>query len=324
MKNRHVLFLMSMGLIVASCQLDDNKNVISQRYIHKYGYDVSRDEWHAQQYPGQVLTTMRDGMTITESYEDGLLHGSKTISYPHSQTVKILENYEKGKLTKRVTYSIRGVPQQEEVFKSPIHVLVTAWYPSGTPKLKEEYKENVLVNGQYFTVSNETDSRIENGTGEKTVRNHSGDLLAKEIFNNYGVTYIETYYPNNMPHTATSYEDGKMHGDHKIFAMTGEPISVESYQKGQLHGLCTYFQNGYKYLETPYAHGFKSGVEKHYIDGESIAEETEYVDGVKHGSSVIYVDGSAKTTWYFENQKVSHSKFDELVQREQMIMTMGR
>lgn len=325
MKIRYSILFPIVALTLVSCGGDgSNKQVISQRYVHKYGYDVSRDEWKAELYPGHILTTMRDGKTITESYEDGLLHGQKTETYPHSQTIQTLEQYEKGNLVKRTSYNVRGVPQKEEVFKGENHVLVTTWYPTGTPKSKEEFKEDVLVNGQYLNASNETDSRIDNGTGERTIRNQSGDILSKEVFNNYALTYVESYYPNNTPHTTVSYENNLLHGEKKEFAMTGEPLSVENYYKGQKHGLSTYYQNGYKYLETPYAQGLKNGVERQFIDGEIVVEETEYHDGVKQGSSVLYCDGSAKTTWYFENQPVSRVKYEQLMQRHELIMGMQK
>jgi len=323
MKSKHGLILSFICLATASCTNDSNqKNVISERYIHKYGYDVSKEEWQKEVHPGQVLTMLRDGKTITSTYEDGILHGPKTSSHPHSQTIETLEQYERGRLVKRITYTIRGVPQKEEVFKSPTHVIVTAWYPSGTPKFKEELKEDMLINGQYFNTANETDTRIENGTGERTLRNQSGDILSKEIFNNYMITYTETYYPNNIPHETTSYDNGIVHGEHKVFAMSGEPISVENYYYGNKHGLCSYYQNGYKFKEISYNHGLKDGLEKHLIDGETVVEETRYQDGIKHGPSIVYYDKSARTTWYFLNEKVSKNKYEQLCDRENLIMSM--
>ena len=312
-----------LALLAAGCDNDStSKNVLSQRYIHKYGYDVSQEEWQAQSYPGQVLTTLRDGKTITESYEDGLLHGSRTETFPHSQTVQMLETYERGHLAKRITYNIRGVPQAEEKFNSPTHVVVTSWYPKGTPKSKEEFKDNILINGQYFSASNETDSRIENGTGERILRNSSGDILSREIFNHFALTYVETYFPNNTPHVTTSYENGKIHGEKKVFAMSGEPVSVQNYFHGKKHGISTYYQNGYKFLEVAYVDGLKDGMERQYIDGETLVEETQYAEGMKHGPSIVYCDGAARTSWYFEDNKVSRSKFESLLMRDDLITTM--
>ena len=314
-----------IALLLIACDNDSKKkDVISQRYVHKYGYDVSRDEWKSELYPGQVLTTLRDGKTITESYEDGILHGARTETYPHSQTLQSLEQYEKGRLLKRVNYNVRGVPQEETQFRGDKHLVVITWYPTGTPKSKEEIKDDILVNGQYFNLANETDSRIENGTGEKTIRNQSGDILAKEVFNNYALTYEETYYPNNTPHVTASFEGGLLHGERKVFAMGGEPISVENFYKGQKHGIATYYQNGYKYLETPYVQGLKNGIERHYIDGEIISEETEFQNDLRQGSSILYCDGSAKTNWYFEDELVSRSKYEQLMQRHELIMGMQR
>ncbi len=283
---------------------------------------MPREKWKADVCPGHILTTLRDGKTITEPYEDGLIHGARTETYPHSQTIQTLEQYEKGRLVKRVSYNIRGVPQREEHFKADTHVIVTTWYPNGTPKSNEEFKDDILINAQYLNTSNETDSRIENGTGERTIRNQNGDILSKEVFNNYLLTYVETYYPNNTPYTTASYEGHLLNGERKEFAMTGEPISVENYYKGLKHGLSTYYQNGYKYSEIPYTQGLKNGIERHYIDGEIIVEETEFHDGIKQGSSILYCDGSARTTWYFENQIVSKSKYEQLMDRHALIMGM--
>lgn len=316
-------WLIPISLGIIGCTNDNNtKNVISQRYIHKYGYDVSKEEWQNEKHPGQVITMLREGKTVTESYEDGILHGPKTETYTHSQTVQTLDQYDKGMLVKRTTYSLRGVPQKEIVYKSPTHTIVTTWYPSGTPKSKEEIKEDILINGQYCNPANETDSRIENGTGERTLRNQNGDILSKEVFNNYSITYIETYYPNNSPHTITSYENGRLHGEKKMYAMTGEPISVENYYLGQKHGFSTYYQNGYKYKETNYKHGLKEGIERQFIDGDNIVEETEYHEGLKHGCSMVYCDGSAKSSWYFQDEKVSRAKYEQLSSREEYIMSL--
>lgn len=323
MKRKQELALSLVCLALYGCGGDsDQKNVISQRYIHKYGYDVSRTEWDKEVHPGQVLTMLRDGKSIAATYEDGVLHGPKTQTHAHSQTTETLEQYERGKLVKRVTYSLRGVPQKEEVFLSPSHILITSWYPSGTPKYKEEIKDGILVNGQYFNTANETDTRIDNGTGEKTLRNQNGDILSKEVYNNYAVTYVETYYPNNIPHTSTSYDNGTIHGEQRIYTINGEPNSVENFFYGNRHGLCTYYQNGYKFKEVNYTHGLKDGVERHYIDGEMVVEETLYQEGIKHGPSIVYYDNAAKTTWYFLDEKVSKNKYDQLVARENMIMSM--
>ncbi|OGN62222.1 MAG: hypothetical protein A3F09_00590 [Chlamydiae bacterium RIFCSPHIGHO2_12_FULL_49_11] len=316
---KFVLFITIAALSMSCNQNGGQKNVVSQRYIHKYGYDVSPSEWETKKCPGQVLTTFTDGKTIVETFEDGILHGQRTETFPHSQTLRLSEQYERGTLVKRVTYSIRGVPQREEAFKSPTHIIATEWYAFGSPKSREEIQENVILSGEYFNLSNEVESRIQNGTGLRTVHNPSGDILAKEVYNNYECTYIETFYPNNMPKSTASYERGNLQGEKKKFAMTGEPISVEQYVQGKRHGVCTYYQNGCKYLEVPYAYGIRHGIEREYIDGQVLAAESEYQNGERHGTTVVYVDGSAHTSWYYHNDKVTKEMFDDLSRRIEVI-----
>jgi len=84
---RSSLFLIPLcNVLLIKCQTsnkDKNDNVVSQRYIHKYGYDVSKEEWESTGYPGQVVTTLRNGVTLTSSYENGVLHGPTTYTFPH-------------------------------------------------------------------------------------------------------------------------------------------------------------------------------------------------------------------------------------------------
>jgi antitoxin component YwqK of YwqJK toxin-antitoxin module len=105
----------------------------------------------------------------------------------------------------------------------------------------------------------------------------------------------------------------------KTFALSGEPIAIENYSHGVKDGICSYYQNGYMYQQTTYNHGKKHGVEKFYIDGDTLAEETEYNNGCKYGPSVVFCDGTAKTTWYFNDEKVSKATFDQYDQRDMMI-----
>ena len=320
--NKSLLIFAGAALMLSSCKDKNKEEVVSERYIHKYGYDVAKTDWEDQRIPGQKLTTFRNGKTITETYEDSLLNGVKTITFEHSQTIAIKEIYNKGLLVKRTNFTIRGIPEKETVFKSPTHLIVTTWHNTGSPKAKEEYKDSRLVNGQYFSLENETTSCINDGHGEKTIHNATGDVIAKEVYVNYEIAYTEQYHMNGTPHIITSYKNGKIDGEKKEFAFSGEPLYVENYVNGKKHGLCTYYQNGYKYLESSYSEGRKNGIEKLYIDGVTLSEETEYKAGVKHGPSVVFCDGSALTAWYFNDNKVSKAVFDQYEERDFMITSV--
>ncbi len=60
MKNKLFALLGFLSLLTLfGCNNDkQNDNVISERYIHKYGYAVSKDDWEEKNYPGQVITDL--------------------------------------------------------------------------------------------------------------------------------------------------------------------------------------------------------------------------------------------------------------------------
>ena len=319
---RSLFLLTSTTVLLSSCGNKSNDDVVSTRRIHKWGYDISPQDWEEKRLPGLIETTFRNGKTTVETYEDKLLHGDKTISFEHSKTVQLREEYNKGTLVKRTTYSISGVPEQETLFKSPTHHIVKTWYSSGSPKSTEEFSDLRLINGEYYSVNNETDSHITNGSGEKTISNQFGDILEKQVYVNYEIAYIETYHQNGTPHVITSYRDGKMHGEKKVFSPSADPISVENYAYGLKTGICSYYQNGYVFQKTTYAEGRKHGIEQFFIDGETISEETMYLSGLKHGPSIVFCHGSTSTQWFFSDEKVSKEKFDQYEERDMMISSL--
>ncbi|HSX12394.1 MAG TPA: hypothetical protein VLF61_02775, partial [Rhabdochlamydiaceae bacterium] len=87
-----------------------SNSIVSERFVHKFGYPVSKQEWMERSYPGQVITTMSNGVTITASYENRLLHGPCTHTYPNSQVVQYFYLYNEGNLVKETSYDTFGVP----------------------------------------------------------------------------------------------------------------------------------------------------------------------------------------------------------------------
>lgn len=318
-------FLTSLSLLVllTSCGSQQNRDIVSQRFVHKYGYDVPKEEWNNQQYPGQVITQMRDGVTIVETYEDGLLNGVRSETFSHSQTVRFLEQYDRGSLRKRTTYSVRGIPEQEEIFFSPQHVKVTYWLPNGSPLCKEEWSFGKIISGQYFNALNEVEAQLERGSGERLVRDASGLLQAREFYQNSELVHLQTYYPNQTPHISVSFKNGKRDGVYKEFAASGEPLCIESWRQNMLHGEAVYYQNGLRYLEIAYQNGLKHGLERHFIDEKHVCSETTWFEGNRHGPSVVLADGTATTRWYYFGQKVANkAAFDEKVNRLATITMM--
>ena len=325
MNFRTLFLLSSVAIASVGCDNSDKKQddeVIAERFIHVYGYDVPKEEWLAKNYPGKVITTHRNGVTLTTHFEDGLMHGERVRSYPHSQTVEARETFQRGMLVKRIDYDIRGIPTQEVTFKSPTNTKTLSWYTRGAPRSVEELINGQLTYAEYFNPANETESRVENGTGTKTVRDGYGELVGREVFDNFELVQKETFFANGTPKTSEFYKAGQLHGPRIVYSELGDPLTKEHYLEGELHGLASYYQNGCKYLEVPYSFGMKEGVEKHFIDGETLAEETEWHGNYKHGPSVVFYDGIPTTSWFYNDELVSHSKFDQLTERSEEILRL--
>lgn len=326
MKTSVALFLMSASIALVGCHSNKKKNpdeeIVSQRYIHKYGYDMSKNEWEEEQHPGQVVSTQRNGVTIVSTYESGVLHGQTTETYPHSQTLRVKQTFNRGQLTKQTFFDIRGIPQKEETYVSPKEIKAVSWYRNGTPKSDELFVSGDLVDGEYFTQHNEIESKVENGNGVKTVRSQNGELLSKEVLENSITVQRDTFHPNGVPHESICFLNGKLHGEKSKFGSNGEPILKEYWENGKLNGIATYYQNGSKFLEVPYVEGEKHGTERQYIDGEILSYETEWYYGKKHGPSISFCDGIAKTSWYYNDEKVAKRKYDELCEREEEIASL--
>lgn len=308
---------------ITSCNSKQANNpVITQRFIHKYGYDVSREEWENERYPGQIITTLQNGITMVAAYEEGDLHGITTYTHPYSNTIASQNYYDRGNLIKKISYDIRGLPLQEELFLSPQHYKITSWYTQGVPKCIEEYIQDRLSEGQYFSMNNELEAKIHLGTGEKICRNAQGKLLAKETYEQGNLLSITTYHVNGTPHIITPYKMSAVHGERKTFAATGEPIAIENFYSDQLHGVSTYFQNGVKYVDINFSHGQRHGMERRFIDGDILVQQIKWEHDRKHGPSTVYSDGFARTDWYFNDKIVAKERFDTLTEQDRLLITM--
>jgi antitoxin component YwqK of YwqJK toxin-antitoxin module len=321
MKYKLSLFLgLSALAIFAGCRdNDNNNNVVSKRYIHKYGYAVSKEEWETHNYPGQVVTNMRDGVTVTSTFEHGILHGPCTYTYPYSQTVETFILYNNGELIKEIHYDKQGMPLREEVRLSPSRYTLTTWYNSGTPLCIEEFSGDELVDGQYFTTLNETESRVNKGEGLRVRRDANGLLLSRDTIQKGYLVKQETFFPLGTPQTVTHYSNNKLDGQKQVFTETGEPLSLEEWKGGKLHGLATYFNNGVKVSEISYLNGQKNGIERHFVDGEILSQEICWENDQRHGPSTYYNQGNIRTEWFYNGSSISQRRFEENAKLDEMI-----
>lgn len=322
MKKTVSLILGTCGLLVSGCYEKD-ENVISKNYIHKYGYALSKKEWESKKHPGQIVTTLKDGVTITATYEHGVLNGPYTTTFPHSQTIENYTLYNQGNVIKEISYDQKGMPQSEKIYLSPTRYSTTLWFSDGTPRSIEEYNGSELIDGQYFTVSNDTEARVVKGKGTRVLRGKCGILLSKDEIVRGDVVKHETYHANGVPSMVCTYVDLRLHGDKRTFDENGEPLSLEPYEDGQINGIATFFKNGYKYREVPYEFGKKEGKENFYVDGIIVSHDIQWLSDKEHGPSNYYVDGIAHTEWFYEGRKVSHREYRQLDRVDQLIAQSG-
>lgn len=320
MKKQIYFILGAVGILLSSCEKDNQENpVVSQRYVHKYGYAVSQEEWEANRYPGQVITNLTNGVTITATYENGIKHGPCTHTLPHSQTVEKYFLYNQGSLVKEILYDQRGMPLKELVQLSPSRHSITVWFEEGSPMCIEEYANDELLEGQYCSLSNEIEARVEKGNGLRIRRDQRGTLLSKDLFERGYLTKRESFYGNGAPETIVHYKQNKLHGEKRVFAQSGEPVSIEEYVNGRLHGRSTYFKHGVKYLEVSFLDGMKNGIETHFIDGEEVASQISWENDKKHGPTTFYIDGIPQSQWYYDGQLVHKSRYEEMSRLDDMI-----
>lgn len=312
---------LAAGLLLTGCGDDQsNGQIISKRYIHKYGYPVSKTEWEANNYPGQVVTTLRNGVTVTSTYENGVLNGPTTHTHPHSQTVQYFYLYSFGDLKKEVVYDPFGMPIREKSQLSPNRYSVTMWYKDGTPMSVEDYASDELLDGKYYSLNNEMESSVERGGGLRTRRDQFGILLAKDYFDAGYMYKQEAFYPSGSLEAITYYKMNKRNGECQLFAATGVPLAIEEWVNDKLHGKSTYFVNGNKQTEVYFLNGSKNGLETQFIDGIAVEKEILWNNNRKHGPTKFFVaEGLAKTEWYYNGKLVSKKRFDDLHQIDQMV-----
>jgi antitoxin component YwqK of YwqJK toxin-antitoxin module len=322
MNYKSYLLLATVAMTSFACQKQRKEDdVISQTYIHKYGYAVSQKEWQEKNYPGQIISSLRNGVTMTATYENGELHGPCTFSYPHSNTVEKYVLYNQNKPVKEVHYDISGMPLQETVQLTENRHSLTTWYNDGVPKSVEEYVNDELVNGEYFTKDHEIETAVKNGAGIRTIRDVKGLITCKDVIEEGFLAKRESFYSTGSPESIATFIKGQLNGTRQTFTPQGEPLAIEEWVAGHLHGTSTYYKNGNKELEVSYVYGKKNGLEVHFLDGKEPAHQISWSLGLRHGPEVFFLpQGGKKTLWNYENKEVSQSRFQELTSLDAMIL----
>ncbi len=283
---------------------------VEQKCVHKYGLEVQPEYWVDCGRNGQVITTQRNGVVITQSFANGMLNGQSTFSFPHSEQAERIEMYENDQLISQVVYQPSGMPISSVEYSSPDISTETVWYENGNPKSSEKYERDLLISGEYFDLQNKRDAWVSNGYGERINRDSLGTLISIDSFRGGEMALKSTQYPNGAPKEVIAIANGQVNGERKTYYPGGEPMSIEFWNDGQQHGQTTIFQNGEKYSEVPFYNGKKHGIERRYRDGDTVTQEINWNNDQMHGPAHTYYGDNVQTDWYYNGRLSTRSNFE--------------
>lgn len=315
MKQQILLPLVSICLLCAGCRSNNCQDVVKQTYIHKYGVPVAKSDWENQGKEGQIVQLRKDGITVTESYsQGGVLDGETTYTFPHSSSIHLIEEYNQGILISKKENYPSGLPFKQEIFRAGEQLAqLNKWYEDGTPFLMESYEDGYLVAGEYRTLLNVLEAKVQDGCGTRLCRSTEGALYAKETIESGLCVERVLYFTNGDPSAVIPFDSkGRIHGAYLTFLQGGLPDTVAQWEHGKPEGTTVIYQNGEKIAAIHYNAGKKHGIERRFRDGVTLVEEICWENNRRHGPHRMYIDGETKTEWYYEDELVSHITFEKL------------
>ncbi|MEZ5315377.1 MAG: hypothetical protein R3E91_04110 [Chlamydiales bacterium] len=293
-------------LTATSCQTHKKySDVVRETYIHQYGVPVIKSDWNAQGREGKIVKLKKNGVTLTQSYAKGILHGESTYTFPSSSVIQFIEIYDNGTLVAKRENFPSGIAMREEKFDQGILSEFNSWYEDGTPNTHEMYRGDSLVKGEYRTPMNVNEGQIQNGQGMRIRRSSHGELLSRDTIQNGKMVARMTYFSNGDPKTITPYSKGEIEGTRLTFLQGGVPNTSEQWVHGKKEGITVIYRNGEKYAEVPYIGGSKNGIEARYTNGSILVEEITWKNNMRHGEHKFYIDGGTKIEWYNQGELVN-------------------
>lgn len=307
--------LLALMTLLAGCQSSSCTRPgepVCETYVHRYGVPLQQDDWVSRGQNGQVISRLKDGVVVSRTYDAGILEGETTYSFPNRETISKTEMYTQGVLIEETENYSAGVPFKKTVYETDLDKTVSTWYENSAPQSKEIYKNDLLIEGEYYLPSGQLEARIEDSQGIRMKRDQYGQLVVKETVANGKVVSQTEFYPNGSPKAVNSISNGIVHGQVSTFLAGGEPNTVEQRVNGIQHGTTIVFQNGEKFAEVPYNAGIKNGVERRFANDGSVVEEVTWKNGVKDGIARTYLNGTVKTHWYYQDREVTQSGYEVL------------
>lgn len=316
-------WLFASCLSLASCTTHDSPDILSQSFVHKYGFDLSQDEWVDRAQEGQIITRLQSGVVVTQNYANGALHGLTTYTFPHSTKIEKERLYDQGTLLQETLRDEHGIPIQQEMYEFDQRTILTQWDEKGVPMSVEEFEQGVLTEGKYYTQDHELEARVEDGFGERIKRDRSGLLISRDTLESGELVARINYHPNGTIQSLSHYAHHQLHGEQLTYTPSGKPLLKLAWNQGQLDGLKVIYRNGSKIAEIPYENGCKQGTEFHYDDLGNLTAEIQWRHDQKHGYTKFYAEDFVESEWFFNGTEVSAERFDLLTHREELIAEMN-
>ncbi|MEI8365804.1 MAG: hypothetical protein WCF65_05230 [Parachlamydiaceae bacterium] len=310
-----------LAISLTACSERQPSNVVDETYIHKYGVSVPSDYWKKSGEDGTVVRTMTDGVIVSSNYSAGKLDGETKSTYPHSSQIQKSEIYQQGAVVKVTEFFFDGTPKNETAYNTPEAGVntVSAWYLNGTPRIIEQYRDDRLINGQYFTSLNQRDAVVEDSQGTRFMRDDYGHLLSTDTIQDGQLSLRITYFPTGSPRETISYRNGVVEGTKRTFNPSGDPCTVEQWSAGAQNGLTTIYQHGEKCGEATYVNGDKQGEEIRYRDGRTVVQKTGWEAGKMHGPSTTYIGEVVKTDWYYKGNLTTKGDFEYMTGKSAVV-----
>jgi antitoxin component YwqK of YwqJK toxin-antitoxin module len=308
-----------LAILAASCSSPPPESyfcneIIDQRYVHRYGVTVPRFHWEEAGQNGQIVTTLKQGITCTQNYYCGKLEGETVYTFPFSDNVEKVQVFSQDQLVKETVFYPTG-GMRYEIVCNPSERTIKEWYENGCLKCYEKYSGSLLAYAEYYDSRQQRVSGIEQGSGMRSMRDNYGMLLFVDTFKEGEIEYRTCYYSDPDPSRCTPkeinpYKNGLVHGVRRTYFEGGEPKTIENWYQGKQEGLTTIFVNGERAQEVPYRQGLREGIGRVYKDGEIVIQEIHWKDDQMHGPCYTYIDDHTATEWYYKGKKVTKGYFD--------------
>lgn len=306
--------LLSMFML-CGCNKTPQEISMADRYFHRYGVEVSKQDFDSRGRTGKIVSHLADGRIGEAHMKEGRLHGQKTLTFPYSEVIEITMDYEEGRLVSKTLHDQKGAPKEKTEFLAEDHQYVRqCWYPGGSPRSKEMWDQGRLMEASYYDLQNQSLSKVESGYGIRTLLNDEGAVTTREEYKG-GWLCSQLRFDANTGATLAEipFVKGIRSGIASFFDSNGELQRTESWQEGELDGEVIEYEKDYPSVIFTYSGGKREGLEYRYR-GEMLAETWQWKDDRRHGEHKVYVDEQlVRTDFYYDGVKVSKQGYDQLI-----------